>query len=62
MIVTLHDTGMVSVSDHYGELYANSKEDSLDLLEWFTGVRSENVFENSSVFNNDGRMVRLVKE
>ena len=62
MIVTLHDTGMVSVSDHYGELYANSKEDSLDLLEWFTGVRDKRVFEESMVFNTTGELVRLVKE
>ena len=60
--VTLHDDGMVSISDKGSLTYACSEEDSLDFLEWFTGVRSKTVFENTSIFNNDGELVRLVKE
>ena len=60
--VTLHDDGMVSISDEGSLTYACTEEDSLDFLEWFTGVRSKSVFENTSIFNNDGELVRLVKE
>ena len=60
--VTLHDDGMVSISDKGSLTYACTEEDSLDFLEWFTGVRSKSVFENTSIFNNDGELVRLVKE
>jgi hypothetical protein len=58
----LHQDGMVSINDKHGGICAGSLEDSLDFLEWFTGIRSMEVFNESMVFNNDGRMVRLVKE
>ena len=58
----LHKDGMVSINDKHGGICAGSLEDSLDFLEWFTGIRSMEVFNESMVFNNEGRMVRLVKE
>ena len=60
--ITLHTDGMVSVSDRSSMTYACTEEDSMDFLEWFTGVRSKSVFENDVVFNDNGVMVRLVKE
>ena len=60
--VTLHEDGMISISDNQSMTYACTEEDSLDFLEWFTGVRSKSVFDNEVIFSNTGVMVRLVKE
>ena len=60
--LTLHQDGMVSISDNHCSICAGTLEDSMDFLEWFTGVRSMKVFDNSMVFNTDGELVRVVKE
>lgn len=62
MIVTLHADEMVEVSDEHDSIYACTQEDSDDFLEWFVGTTDKRVFENKTVFNNDGELVRLVKE
>jgi hypothetical protein len=61
-IVTLHNDGMVSVSDEDSLMYACTEQDSDDFLEWFVGTKDRSIFENKTVFNNDGELVRLVKE
>ena len=60
--LTLCKDGMVCISDNHCSICAGTLEDSMDFLEWFTGVRSMKVFDNSIVFNTDGNLVRLVKE
>lgn len=60
--VTLHDDGMISISDNGSMIYACTEEDSLDFLEWFVGTRDKSVFNNEVVFNKDCALVRLVKE
>ena len=62
MIVTLHSDSMVEVSSDGDSIYACTPEDSDDFLEWFVGTTDKRVFENKTVFNNDGELVRLVKE
>lgn len=60
--VTLHGDDMVEVSGDDGSIYACTEADSRDFLEWFVGTTDKRVFENKAVFNNDGELVRLVKE
>ena len=60
--VILHKDQMVEVSDEHDSIYACTQEDSDDFLEWFVGTKDRQVFENKTVFNNDGELVRLVKE
>ena len=60
--VILHKDQMVEVSDEHDSIYACTEEDSRDFLEWFIGTTDHNVFENRTVFNRDGELVRLVKE
>lgn len=62
MIVTLHTDEMVEVSGDDGSIYACTPKDSDDFMEWFVGTTDKRVFENKTVFNNDGELVRLVKE
>ena len=60
--VILHKDSMVEVSDEHDSIYACTEEDSDDFLEWFVGTTDKRVFENKTVFNNNGELVRLVKE
>ena len=60
--VILHKDSMVEVSDEHDSIYACTREDSNDFLRWFVGTKDRQVFENKTVFNNDGELVRLVKE
>ena len=60
--VTLHTDGMISISDEGSLTYACTEEDSLDFLEWFVGTRDKSVFGNKVVFNDNGELIRLVKE
>ena len=53
---------MVEVSDEHDSIYACTEEDSDDFLEWFVGTKDRSVFKNRMVFNNEGQLVRLVKE
>ena len=62
MTVTLHKDHMVEVSDKHDSIYACTEDDSNDFLEWFVGTKDHKVFENKAVFNNDGQLVKLVKE
>lgn len=62
MTITLHQDSMVEVSDEHDSIYACTQEDSDDFLEWFVGTTDRNVFENKTVFNRNGELVRLVKE
>ena len=62
MIVTLHTDELVEVSDEHDSIYACTEQDSNDFLRWFVGTTDKRVFENKTVFNNDGELVRLVKE
>ena len=61
-IVTLHSDEMVEVSDEHDSIYACTPEDSDDFMEWFIGTTDKRVFENKTVFNRNGELVRLVKE
>ena len=60
--VILHKDSMVEVSGDGDSIYACTEEDSDDFLRWFVGTTDRNVFENKTVFNNNGELVRLVKE
>ena len=53
---------MVEVSDEHDSIYACTEEDSRDFLRWFIGTTDKRVFENQTVFNRNGELVRLVKE
>ena len=62
MTLTLHSDDMVEVSGDDGSIYACTEEDSNDFMEWFIGTTDKRVFENKTVFNNNGELVKLVKE